>query len=212
MSSKKIKEAVTLQSEIGHRTKRTNRIMASEQSTSNSYRPMQAVKRHFFAMRNGVIADTLRMSGSPFRYIFGLNLPQLVEAAAMFGKSRELAEELWANTTTRESMLLAPMLMPVEEFSEEDARRWIESLPAVEVADILCHRLLRHLPFAGELAYSLAEDENADMTRYTAGRLAINIMYSDRDAAVKTCGRLANASGALSASIYKQLFSRLENE
>ena len=33
---------------------------------------MQIVKRHFFAMRNGIIADTLRRAGSPYHIIFGL--------------------------------------------------------------------------------------------------------------------------------------------
>ena len=74
--------------------------MADNDNTEQKYRPMQAVKRHFFAMRNGVIADTLRHAGSPFRYIFGMNLPQLVETAEMTGKSRGLAEE-WSAPAAR---------------------------------------------------------------------------------------------------------------
>lgn len=141
-----------------------------------TYNPMQTVKRHFFALRNGVIADTLRKAGSPFKIIFGLNLPQIVDIAAETGTSPELAEALWANGTTRESMLLAPMIVDKNNFSEADARRWIAAVPAPEVADILCHRLLRHMPYAWSLAESLLEAPANDTERYTGLRLLFNIV------------------------------------
>lgn len=147
--------------------------MNEEESRFN---PMQTVKRRLFAMRNGVIADTLRRAGSPFSIIFGVNLPQLVEIANETGKNEELAEKLWANSTTRESMLIAPMLMPYETFTIDDARRWIESVPAYEVADLLCHRLLRHEPYALDLALGLIA-ETDDMRHYTGLRLMCNIAH-----------------------------------
>ena len=58
----------------------------AEEEKEQHYGPMQTVKRRFFAMRNGVIADVLRKGGSPFRTIFGLNLPQIAEIAADTGK------------------------------------------------------------------------------------------------------------------------------
>ncbi len=183
--------------------------MTEEVPTANTYSPMQAVKRHFFALRNGIIADTLRQAGSPFRYIFGLNLPQIVETANITGKNKELAEKLWANNTTRESMLLAPMLMPVEDFTIADAYRWTANIPAVEVVDILCHRLLRHLPFAAEFARELATDPLDDMRCYTAGRLAINIIYTDSDTAHAVLELLAKSGGKLTTSIARQLAERL---
>ncbi len=141
---------------------------------------MQQVKRHFFAMRNGIIADTLRKAGSPFKIIFGLNLPQISDIAAQTPHTAELAERLWANDTTRESMLLAPMLYPAEAFTADDARRWVEAIPAAEVADILCHRLLRHLPFAWELAEELTDtDDAASLGCYTGLRLAFNLVGKD---------------------------------
>lgn len=139
---------------------------------------MQTVKRRLFAMRNGIIADVYRKAGSPYRIIFGLNLPQIVEIAAETEPSRELSEALWANTTTRESLLLAPMIMPKETFTINDARRWTSSIPDSEAADILCHRLLKHMPYAAEIALELAKSDNA-MQRYTGVRLAFNIIYKD---------------------------------
>ena len=144
-------------------------------NTQPAFNDMQTVKRHFFALRNGVIADTLRRAGSPFRFIFGLNLPQLVDIASVSPHESDLAERLWANSTTRESMLLAPMLYPVDEFEIGTARRWSESVTTAEVADILCHRLLRHTPYASEFAKELCESDN-DMKRYTGLRLWFNLV------------------------------------
>lgn len=135
---------------------------------------MQTVKRRMYAMRNGVIADALRKGGSPFRVIFGLNLPQLVEIAASLGKDAAMARQLWANTATRESMLLAPMLMPAGDLAMEEAEQWGRQAPAAEVADILCHRLLRHEPYALELARRLIAEEEP-MAHYTGLRLMCNI-------------------------------------
>ncbi|MDE6157359.1 MAG: DNA alkylation repair protein [Muribaculaceae bacterium] len=148
-----------------------------------TYSPMQTVKRRFFAMRNGIIADTLRKAGSPFSIIFGLNLPQIADIAEMTGKDTTLAEQLWSNNTTRESMLLAPMIVEAESFTYDDARRWVLSVPALEVADILCHRLLRHLPFAWELAEDLCGSD-APLAGYTALRLAFNLVATNPDRAI----------------------------
>lgn len=154
---------------------------------------MQAVKRRFFALRNGIISDTLRKSGSPFRIIFGLNLPQLKEIADFTGKNAELAEALWTNTTTRESMLLAPMVYPEEQFTEDKALQWLETSPAAEVTDMLCHALLRRMPYASELVYKLVEDDKTSPElSYGALRLMLNILPAlDADKARATAIRLS---------------------
>lgn len=169
-----------------------------------TFNEMQTVKRHFFALRNGIVADTYRKAGSNFRIIFGLNLPQIVEIAEQTPRSEALAEALWHNTTTRESMLLAPMIYPREEFTHELARQWVSEVPSVEVADILCHRLLRHMPFAAALAASLADSEN-DMERYTGLRLMFNLVvqmpkealdYARKEAS-RDCRLTANTAAML---------------
>lgn len=139
---------------------------------------MQTVKRRFFAMRNGVIADTMRRAGSPFNVVFGLNLPQLVEIAAEIKAGEhagQLAAALWANRTCRESMLLAPMLFDAAALPRSQAGTMMREAPCAEVADVLCHRLLRHTPYARDLAHELSDDSD-DMVRYAALRLMFNIV------------------------------------
>ena len=142
-----------------------------------NFNPMQRIKRRFFAMRNGVVADALRRAGCPCRVIFGLNLPQIVEIAGEVapGERPELAEALWANKTTRESMLLAPMLMDRATTDRPRAEAMLREAPYPEVTDVVCHRLLRHLPFAAELAESLSADPD-ERVRYGALRLMMNVV------------------------------------
>lgn len=162
--------------------------------TEQKYNRMQTVKRRFFAMRNGIISDTLRKAGSPFHIIFGLNLPQLVEIAEETGKDPGLAAQLWANTTTRESMLLAPMLVDASAVTVEQAREWIADIPCAEVSDILCHRLLRHIPDAWELAESLADSPAGKWSDYTALRLLFNLLGSNPQRALGLALRFPDSS------------------
>ncbi len=134
------------------------------------FNELQQVKRHFFAMRNGVIADTLRKAGSPYRIIFGLNLPQIAEIAEMTPHTVELATALWNNTSTRESMLIAPMLYPVENYTDDLAMEWLSQSPTAECTDILCHRLLRHMPDSYGFGCRLAQ-MTEPAYRYAAMRL-----------------------------------------
>lgn len=165
---------------------------------------MQTVKRHFFAMRNGIIADTLRRGGSPFRIIFGLNLPQLVEIAASTPHSAALARRLWENSSTRESMLLAPMIFPQEEFDIDTAIAWAAQIPSPEVADILCHRLLRHLPYSIDLAGTLCTSDD-EMKRYTGLRLLFNLVGKYPDEALKYAERELATPPSLTRQIASQL-------
>ena len=175
------------------------------EKTETGYNDMQTVKRRFFAMRNGIIADTLRKGGSPFRIIFGLNLPQLVEIAATSPHTADFAQSLWNNSSTRESMLMAPMLYPHDEFDIATAREWIGMIPVCEVADILCHRLLRHLPFAMELAAELCLSKK-DMARYTGLRLYFNLVHTHPGEALEAARNELNTPSALTERLATQLF------
>lgn len=162
---------------------------------------MQEVKRRFFALRNGIISDTLRRAGSPFKVIFGLNLPQLKEIADFTGKDRELAEALRANDTTRESLLLAPLIYPGNELTEEEARRWLADCPTEEVSDMLCHGLLRHCSFAPEVAFGMLEKKDAtDMEVYGALRLIMNLL---RGLPAEKCRAAVNAADARTPAIQR---------
>lgn len=173
------------------------------------YNEMQLLKRAMFALRNGVIADVLRKAGSPFPIIFGLNLPQISQVAQQFAPDKDFAEKVWANSTTRESMLVAPMLMPPEQMTAEDARRWVSTIPACEVADVLCLKLLRKLSFAPELAEALCADES-DMARYTGLRLYCNIFDAHQQQALDAARAELSREVRLTAPVARQILSFAE--
>lgn len=157
--------------------------------TMPEYNRMQLIKRRFYAMRNGIIADTLRKAGLGYKIIFGLNLPQITEIASGLTADADLAEELWADRRTRESMLLAPMLYPVSSMDISTAKRWMHEAPTTEVADVLCLKLLRHLPEALDIAIgTIAETDIDDMTRYTALRLMFNVLNTASSPAGREAG------------------------
>lgn len=114
---------------------------------------MRFVKKQFLTFRNGIVSDTLRRAGMTcYDVIFGLNLPQLSAIAAELPCSVELAEALWADRKVRESRLLATYIFPKEDVDKAKACELMSDVQTREEADILCFRLLRHLPIAPELA------------------------------------------------------------
>ena len=178
------------------------------------FNEMQSLKRRFFAMRNGALAEQMRRQGAPYEIIFGLNIPQLVEIAATIEQSREFAERLWANTTTRESLLLAPMIYPEGEMTEEKALEWAKSCRTAEVSDVLCHRLLRKLPFAPEIVEALA-DSDVDMERYLSLRLLLNLIQRGQVADTRAGIAAAEAELArdcqLTRGVARQVLSEISD-
>ena len=141
---------------------------------SKSHEIARQIRQQFFVFRNGLLADNLRDKGDTHRMIFGLNLIQIIDIARSFEKDAEVATELWNSKDTRECRLIAPILYPVDSFSLETALKWIEETENKEIADNLCHKLLRDTPFAPDLCTSLAQ--GSTMQKYIALRLALNLL------------------------------------
>lgn len=169
------------------------------------YNDMQGVKRRFFAFRNGVMGDMLRRAGDKHRIIFGLNLPQLKEIAAVYGHNILLAGELWGDCHVRESRLLAPMLVDERNFSDNDVREWLEHTPyTTEEADILCHFLLRKLSFADKLIEEYKDDANSWL-RYVALRLCFSIVSQNPEYVMPIAEKEIGRNDAVTSSVARQL-------
>lgn len=175
----------------------------------NDFNDMQLVKRQFFAMRNGALAEQLRRAGAPYRIIFGLNLPQIAEIAAGTTQSADLAERLWANRTTRESLLIAPMLYPAGVMQPVTAMRWALTADTPEVADVLCHRLLRRLDYCFDIADELWKAP-ATINRYTALRLMLNRFPQQIDAINERARQEADRHDPMTASLCRQIIDEVE--
>lgn len=199
-----------------------------------AFSPMQQIKRRFFAMRNGELAAQLRAHRLNYRMNFGLNMPQIKDIAAQILAGSlaapavadapatpehlaALASELWANEGTRESRLLAPLLYPAELMTEPLATEWLLQAQTTEVADHLCHSLLRRLPFAPTMAMdtlSAAECTPAltPMQRYTLLRLSMNLLILNKLTIPEQLRTYAEASLAdpLTAPVARQILDELD--
>lgn len=148
---------------------------------------LREIRKEFFAFRNGIIADKLRKAGDPHSMIMGC---LLVDVMAIAQRTRgeigdeeklaALAQELWNDTNSRECRLAAPMLYPVRLMTNDLARVWCETVETVEIADNLCHKLLRQLPDAGSLFRQLIGDERP-LVKYTGYRLLLNLLLLGKE-------------------------------
>ena len=189
---------------------------------------MQAVKRRFFAMRNGDLAAQMARGGISYRINFGLNLPQIsdIAQAALTGtlpdnphtpddeERRALARLLWDNATTRESRLIAPMLLIPGDIDNKSASEMLRGVMTTEEADVLCHRLLRHYPGAEKIAHGLLADSGAtDLRRYAALRLLLNLLISGKGfiPAIEAAVRAESERGCrLTAPVCRQLQDEID--
>ncbi len=111
---------------------------------------LQNIKKSFYTFRNGVISDTLRKAGMPYKVIFGLQIPQIADIARSLEPSGELADALWADSEVRESRILACYLFPHDTTGPDKVRELLESVRTQEERDMLYFRLIRFLPFANK--------------------------------------------------------------
>lgn len=136
---------------------------------------LPGIRKAFYALRNGMIADTLRKGGLEQKYIFGLQLPQIKEIAERFRPSSlqeqaDLARTLWADHDCREARLAACHLMPPSLMSHQEAGEWAAGVTTREEADILAFRLLRYLPFVADIAGTLDNSDDS-LNKYTASAI-----------------------------------------
>lgn len=112
------------------------------------------IKQSLRMLMSGVTAQSLRDKGADYHLNWGANLLHLMEMASQYEPSLELATLLWADNI-RECKILATMLMPTTEFSEQMAMEWINQTTTQEITEIACKNLYCKLPFAKDLAISL---------------------------------------------------------
>lgn len=131
---------------------------------------IRTIRQQFFALRNGIIAETLRKAGDSHKVIFGLNLPQLTQIASTLPQDKDLALKLFGDTNCRECQLLASMVMPKAAITQAECFDMCKDINDYEVADIMCHKLFSKLPFAGALQQDLFNTGD-DLPLYISLRL-----------------------------------------
>lgn len=119
--------------------------------TDEIHNTVRQIKTAVRLSMNGVVSALQRKQGVDYKINFGVEIPRIKSIAAGYEKSRPLALALW-NENIRECRMLAVFLMPVDEFTPEDAAEWIAAAKFTEAADHLAMNLLCRLPHAAKHA------------------------------------------------------------
>lgn len=120
------------------------------------------IKREFFSLRNGVIADSLRKLYPPKTIIYGLNVPQFMEMSKRYPQNIDLGLELWEDANCRDSRLFSFYILSPTEINKDLAKEMIKNVRSIEEAEFLAFRILRHLPFSQEFLKELLQEKIED--------------------------------------------------
>lgn len=179
---------------------------------------LRDIRKEFFAFRNGIIADKLRRAGDPHSMIMGC---LLVDVMAIVQRTREsigdeeklasIALELWKDTNSRECRLAAPILYPTRLMTNDMAREWCETVETIEIADNLCHKLLRQLPDACSLYRQLIGDEHP-LIKYTGYRLMLNLLLLGKEQSSDSLKTIVETEAENASTPLSQLLKDIQEE
>ena len=179
---------------------------------------IREIRKEFFAFRNGIVADKLRKAGDPHGMIMGC---LLVDVSAIAGRVREtidneellasLATELWNDINSRECRLAAPMLYPARLMTPEMALQWSESVESVEIADNLCHKLLRHIEGSTVLFRQLISQDKP-LVKYTGYRLLLNLLLTGKEQSSASLRAIVEAEAEQAQQPLKSLLKDILEE
>ena len=167
-------------------------------TSQETHDKLMQVKQHLHSMMNGTVSRSLRDKGLNYKVIYGVEWPRLITLAQELGKDKALASAL-RKEDIRECRLLAGLLYPAEEFSDDLADVWVESMHYPEEAQYTTLSLFQYLPTARRLAYQWIADSR---TMYQlCGYLLLTRLFM-REGAIE--GREANEFLDQAQSAYAQ--------
>ena len=132
---------------------------------------LAAIRAALRTRMDGAVAQSMRESGLDYRYNWGWTRGYLLELAAQYQPSRQLAEAL-RESAVRELLILSTMLFPREELTEQDITAFLEKATNVELQEQLAFNLLSYVP----LAIRWAEQLVSTSTEVGEGRLYVALL------------------------------------
>lgn len=123
---------------------------------------IQDIRKRCRMAMNGVASASMRTQGLDYKLNFGVSILQIKEISKRYTPSVELAQILWVDGT-RELKILATLLFPVKELTNDIAERWIRQVPNQEIREQLCFNLLQFYPEAIEFGTKCAMDSDEDV-------------------------------------------------
>lgn len=153
---------------------------------------VRKIKRSFRLYMNGEAARSMREKGLGYKLIWGVSLNHLRLMAADYGHDYDLSVALWKEDI-RECKILAMLVMPTQAMTKGVAEAWVADIKTVETAELCAFLLLRHLPFAGELAEEWLSSGNGLM-RVCAYHLMCSVLTAEGCPAESAVKDILNAA------------------
>ena len=111
---------------------------------------VKEILQKLWLSRNGEVASQMRQYGMVYRKNLGVAITRIREIAFDYEPNEETAQQLWT-LHGRETMLMAILLQPVNNFSWEMAQSWAQDCDNIETIEFACMHLFSKLPFVNEL-------------------------------------------------------------
>ena len=108
---------------------------------------------------NGIVSGQMAENGIIYKKNYGVSIPRIKEIASQYTPNHDLAQRLW-NLQIRETMIMATLLEPVETFTPEMSRVWIESFHQIEIVEQACMNLFSKLQFSNTLCMECIKSDN----------------------------------------------------
>ncbi len=105
---------------------------------------LKKVKKTITLSMNGITSDRMKEANITYKENFGVSIPRIKEISQNYSPNQQLAEQLW-HQEIREMMILATLLYPISEFTNETANEWINDLCNEEIAQQFSSNLLLKL-------------------------------------------------------------------
>ena len=133
---------------------------------------LAAIRAALRTRMDGSVAQSMRESGLDYRYNWGWTRGYLLELAAQYQPSRQLAEAL-RDTSVRELLILSTMLFPREELTEQDVEAFLEKATNVELQEQLAFNLLSYVPLSIRWAEDVVTGRATDEAKLYVALLTI---------------------------------------
>ena len=135
--------------------------MDSKKSTfqyisAETIQTINAIKRSIYLSMNGILAERLEEEGLHYKKNYGVIFIRLREIARQHQPNAQLSKLLWTSQE-REQMIISTMLQPINETSKEEVYERMKLVQNPELAEQISFNLLRHLPYAEQLATELVD-------------------------------------------------------
>lgn len=167
-------------------------------------RQMKDIKQKIYLSMNGIVSEQMTNSGINYRKNYGVSIPRILEISKIYEPNRLLAHPLWA-MGIRETMMLAILLEPIENFTIEMAKKRILEIKQLDLAEFASMYLFSKLPYASELCINCIFSE--DLWSQTIGfMIAARIVEILNEDEIKTItDRALNLSESNEFQLYRSI-------